>query len=61
MTVAIETVRMQLLQNQSVAEAVQQASLSLLRNTAETGPGSSSSGVQCLLLAVSGSGHSWSA
>ena len=54
---------MQLLQNQSVAEAVQErlASLSLLRSTADTGPGSSSSGVQCVLLAVSSGGHSWSA
>ena len=48
-TVVLQTVqllqKMQLLQSQSVAEA---------------GPGSSSSVVQLMLLAVSGGGHSWS-
>ena len=61
-TLATQTVKMQLLQSQSVAEAIQDrlASLSRLRSLAEAGPGSSSSVVQCTLLAVSGSGHSWS-
>jgi len=61
-TVAKQTVKMQLLQSQSVAGAAQGklASLSLLRSAAEAGPESSNSVVQCMLLAVSGGGHSWS-
>ena len=61
-TVAIRTVRMQLLQNQSVAEAVQErlVSLNLLRSAAEAGLESSSSVVQFMLLALPGGGHSWS-
>ena len=47
-TVAIQTIKMWLLQDQSVARAIQGrlASLSLLRSTAEVGPESSSSVVQ---------------
>jgi len=61
-TVAIQTVRMQLLQSQRAAEAIQErlALLNLLRSAAEVSPESSSSVVQSMLLALSGSGHSWS-
>ncbi len=53
-TVAIQTVRMQLLQNQSMAEAVQErlASLSLLRSAAEAGQESSNSVVQFVVSGV---------
>ena len=59
-SVAIQTIRMQLLQSQRVAEAIQEGMvlLHLLRSAAEVSPESSTSVVQSRLLALSGSGHS---
>jgi len=61
-TVAKQTVKMQLLQSQSAAGAAHEtlASQSLLRSAAEAALESNHSAVQCMLLAVSDGGHSWS-